>query len=544
MRLRNIISKISNKLSFGSKSADFPVFKDPASLPDSEYLEPLSDAAGLNVFYVDVSLGNDSNTGSTSAPWKSIKAAVAKVQPGSVIYVKDGDYGSEGTISIANKKASKVKPIHIVSLSPGGARVGGFKIASSDWIEVSGFTIVGNRVLPAKWQDMPEIVVNDPSITIDYDEDWSTRQLKVNQKYATFISMRNWTKNWTSGIEIAASKHITIANNEISLFTSGIGMAKNADLVLITNNIIHHTYSGIWGYEGGSTSFTNAYIRKNHIFQAFEAGVSLSFGAAKNRVEENIVEYSGGNLIATFKAGNDNLIQNNIIRFGGYYTEVHEYLGRSAISVHSAGTGSQVIGNYIEYMYDVTQRDGNGVAADYNGNGVFVANNVIYRVVGRGITAIKSGKIVAVHNTIIEPGYQSKDPKDGVGFSATFNTDIQNVFANNIVYAPTTGGMYLNGNIQKQTYLDHNLFFLAGKPIAATSFTQGGIYKDLTAFQNAGYGTNTIVSDPLFVDLSAGDYRLKPDSLAKGAGTSKYTLPYDKNGNPRSQSNPSLGAYE
>src|SRR5258705_226240 len=49
-------------------------------------------AAEAPVYYVDASIGSDSNSGTSSAPWKTIQKAANTVEPGSVVSVNAGTY--------------------------------------------------------------------------------------------------------------------------------------------------------------------------------------------------------------------------------------------------------------------------------------------------------------------------------------------------------------------------------------------------------------------------------------------------------------------
>ena len=91
--------------------------------------------------------GNDSNSGSSSAPFKTISAAMAKADPGTAVMVKAGSY----TDSIRVKSGTTEKPVWLVSADGEGAA----KITASspdkpvvygfgnDNIAIKGLEIIG-----------------------------------------------------------------------------------------------------------------------------------------------------------------------------------------------------------------------------------------------------------------------------------------------------------------------------------------------------------------------------------------------------------------
>jgi len=101
---------------------------------------------------------------------------------------------------------------------------------------------------------------------------------------------------------------------------------------------------------------------------------------------------------------------------------------------------TQIIGNNISYHYDMTGRDGNGVIIDYTAGGAIVANNVIYRVMGSGVTSTHSMSAYIVHNTIVESGYHGISRLNGVGIRMSQPDDTAAVIANNILVNNQAGG--------------------------------------------------------------------------------------------------------
>jgi hypothetical protein len=460
------------------------------------------------------------------------------------LYVKAGDYRAFGIIRLYHKRGTEQQPIQMVAERT-GAQVQGFQLVDSQWITIHGFAITGSKALPRGWQDMPKQVVDKPGMMIDPKKRWKLgRKNKVEQKYASWMSILDWENQPTAGISIQSSQHVTVKDNAISYHTTGILLSEQSTQVDIIGNVIHHCLDAISGAVGNAMSFAFSHIYDNHIKQIYREAICLRYGAHDNLVERNHLIYSGHSHIVTYQAGDANVIRGNDMRYGGYYTETMQAPGGSGISVHSAGKNTRVIGNDISYQYDNTGRDGNGVIIDYTPSRVIVANNVIHRVMGSGITSTHSKDAYIVHNTIVESGFNGVSRLNGVGVRMSQQDDTGATIANNILVNNRVGGIFFNGNMSRQRYVDHNLIYSdAHTPVAANGPQKELIFRNLVDWQKAGYGTHSKAIDPQFANVEQQNFHVLTQSAVEGWASPEYATASDKDDVERS-SKPTVGAYE
>lgn len=514
---------------------------------------PETDARAINQnYYVDGGRGNDNNAGTLTAPWATLAKAVQMVQAGDVVTVAAGDYRSQGDIYI-ERQGSEQAPIHFVSASPGQALVHSFSIRNSQWLTLSGFRIRGASPLPPAWQEMPAVVVDDPAVgVINPNETWLVRAGRVSRKYATYITLlKSRVDSWTQGIGVRASAHILLSDNDISDHTAGISVMDESQDVRIERNRLHHLGWGVYTIRGQRAAYSlqGGVIAHNHIYQNLSTGVWLHKDAHDNRVEANLIEYSGIGHISTHEGSARNLIVGNQLRYGGYYSETMENPGSSGISIHSSGPGNRVEGNFISDQVDITQRDGNGIIVDYTPHGALVANNIVYRNMGNGITSTHSGNNTIIHNTIVENGYNSQARWVGVGIGMAQVEDVNNIIANNLLWHNAKGEMYFGGLLAQQRYVDHNLYRGASGgagPLVSDAHDGQRSYQTLAQLHQVGVGQHAQVADDSpFVDLSQGDFRLRAGSEAIDTATPLHSIAGDFDGRPRPQgAAPDIGAFE
>jgi parallel beta-helix repeat protein len=505
-------------------------------------------------YYVSATNGNDLNSGTKDFPFKTILHGLSKLNAGDTLFVEAGNYGVEGDIYIG-KSGTSENPIVIKSTNPGNAEIKSIKILRQSWLHIIGFKITGEKKLPVDWKDMPEIVIDDPSIQIDPLLDWDDRYPLILNKYKSYAvfndygtSDTSWQNQYTQGIYLESCDNIIIGKNAISLHTVGIELAKECEFVTITQNEISHCLDAIYGAVPGllnNFSYANSIISGNYIHQIYREGIRLTGGANNNLIEYNTVHFSGHSHIVTYGAGGYNTIRNNVVRFGGYYTETMRHPGSSGISIHSGGPGNLVDGNTITHQYDITMLDGNGVITDYNPDGAVVVNNIIYKVMGAGLNSIYSGNNLFIHNTIINAGENTSSSKNGMAVKLFSEVDKNNVIANNIFFNCFNGGIFAKtANLSEQKYIDHNLyFFSSAAPLAADGTNPANFIYDLAGLREKGFGLYSMIAIPQIVDTAGLNFKLLESSPAIARGTAAYSFQHDRNRQPRNNP-PALGALE
>ncbi len=93
---------------------------------------------------------------------------------------------------------------------------------------------------------------------------------------------------------------------------------------------------------------------------------------------------------------------------------------------------------------------------------------------------------------------------------------------NNIFYrpggAPTQGEFVTYNDPPREIELmDYNLYYQDPKNVIGL-YDSNRTFNGLAAWQGSGFGANSKVADPMFMDAAGGDFRLAPQSPARGAG--------------------------
>lgn len=117
-----------------------------------------------------------------------------------------------------------------------------------------------------------------------------------------------------------------------------------------------------------------------------------------------------------------------------------------------------------------------------------------------------------------------------------------NVIRNNI-FVTRFQALVVEPSCVEGTVIDHNLYFGSIEP---ERFMWAGEYRDIEDMQKDGYCKGDIEGDPLFVDSTNADFRLKPASPAIGAGALEAKAgDTDLAGNPRvTNGKIDMGAYQ
>ncbi len=494
--------------------------------------------------------GNNGDAGDASQPWKTIQHGVNKVQSGDTLIIHGGSYQSE-TVHISQANGTSSNPIHIRAASGETPVLQSIQfINHNSWYIVEGLTFKNPRYgFPSAWKDMPNVVIDVPSIAIDPKESWATREGKVRQKYATFMALYDTMQNnWTIGIRVKNGHDITIRGNHLEGYTSGIQVTDNSANILVEQNTSYRCGVGFFAY-APAPSMHDSVIRNNDFQQSLRSGIVLKEGAYNNIVEENFTQHYAYSGITLNKNNHDNIIRHNVSKYGGYYSETMRHPGSTAINVHTSGPGNIVDGNFAAYQIDWTLNDGNGFSADLmlNGANVTFINNIAYRNMGSGITMTESPNGVIKHNTFVENGYQTTSLRNGAGVRLARDGDIDNIVSGNIFFNNGTSGLYAgHRNLNNQDHVDHNLYFSSnGKPFLKDDWglTNRNYFTLQQIQSNSSAEDHGVSGDPLFADAGQKDFHLQTASPAISQADSNQAPTTDKDGNTR-DGQPDIGAYE
>ncbi|WP_284645747.1 right-handed parallel beta-helix repeat-containing protein [Paenibacillus silviterrae] len=300
------------------------------------------------------------------------------------------------------------------------------------------------------------------------------------------------------GFKLIGSSDNTINHNEIAQTgNSGVEIAYDSDRNAINWNYIHHIGlvkkmgAGIWGY-----GVHNNRINNNRIEYTARYGISIKQWDAATDNTNNTIEYN--KVLHTNRDTSD--------------TGAIEMLGRGA-----ANTNSKIQYNYIEdtgglrpnwttpiFQYPYGS---DGIYLDDETSGVTVQGNFI-KDQSRAAVFVHAGDNNVIRNNVaiigntIWKGLGHEDGKDKfvrLEWGTNQRISSNNSIEKNIIYSKTASW---------PKYLDY--------------FNGGTYTTDYNNLYNvpkvSGKDTNSVISDPLFVNYSGGDYRLQSGSPAYPLG--------------------------
>jgi len=342
--------------------------------------------ASAATYYVALS-GNDSNPGSISAPWRTIRVAVSRLKAGDTLYIRGGVY--TGPADNIDTQAATV---------PSGT-------SWSSAITIAGYPGETAKIQPPDWYPGIRLTTGAPSylifqdLTIDMSRQLDDFNPAVNDKpEAIYVS---------SGTHHIRFQRLDIGytmSNAIQWSTNGVGPAYSSYLELLDSKI-HHAgqATGDSGHGGpginngyGIYMFTDDNVLAGNEFYS-NCAIAINSYGSRNVFKNNVIHNNGtrGGPAPAMNIGSssypgmsqDNLLFNNLIvsNRGGvqiYTNTVNTGLYNNTIY------GNQLDGLHLQYFGSVTVR-----------------NNIIY---GNGMDVRNdSGATVAVmdHNLI------SADPR-------------------------------------------------------------------------------------------------------------------------------------
>lgn len=519
-----------------------------------------------NVYYVDAASGNDSNDGlSKSGAWKTIsKVNSESLSPGDSILFKRGDIWRDGLRP--SSSGSSGSPITFGSYGKGNKPIISGGNLVNDWTEEE----------PNKWKSPcntgPDIVyfdgvpgnekssIND--LNYQYDWYWGFNTLyvysKSNPETAYTDSGVEWVKNGPlvingkdyltfDGIKFVAgdryyiikiyngANNIIIQNCTLNNFKHGIVVGDNdpssvatVTNIIIDNNTIESKQADL--SVGDGIRFENevqdSIISNNSFKNIYHSGVlfwsigSIGDPTTNNIVERNTFEWDNNAYYgrAFNTEGEENMCTNNIFRYNMIKNQPtqSQILGNENYFYYNIWDGGQLEGKYSDHS--------NAVAFETYDNCVchdnYFYNNIIHNAYEKGIVLC---------------GYRGyKDVKN-------------NVIKNNIIIGCDSSGnniqiRYANTSETKDQVIQYNCLY---SPATSDMIDYKGKTYDVSkAESNVTGWTNNVQHNPLFINVSNGNFKLQDISLCIDAGTD-VSLRQDYEGNTvPAGSATDMGAYE
>jgi hypothetical protein len=477
-------------------------------------------------FYVSTT-GNDSNPGSEASPWRTIQHAADTVHAGSTVNIRGGVYEE------------------LVTIRASGNAIGGY---------------ITFRCFPGE--------------TAILDAEHFTPSGRQG-----ILTIHNQSYVRIEGLEI---RNFRTAEHHLAPLGISV-MGAGTHIELLKNNVHHieNTFQGRDRPGSGGNGF----------------GIAVYGTDAKTPISDLIID---GNEVHHLKTGSSEslVVNGNVTNFRITHNVVHDNnnIGIDVIGFERTAPDpavDQARDGVVSHnlVYNITSRGNPAYGNDVNSDGIYVdggtrvlieqnimhdvdfgielasehkdratsyitaRNNLIYHThtAGVSIGGYAPDRGHTEHCTVINNTlYEDDTSATGSGeFQMQWNMS-DDIFANNIVYAGPRCLMTVNKSKFDKDYppvaIDHNLYYCARGP-EASEWQE--LSAHLTGFDNyvqsTGNDRHSHFQDPHFVDPSANNFHLPPDSPAIAAGTTEK-LPVnelDLDGSPRVKSGQiDIGCYQ
>jgi len=497
----------------------------------------ISLAQAGSTFYVSKS-GNDTNSGSYTAPWLTIQHAANSVTAGATVYVESGVYNE--SINFPNS-GTATGPITFVNYPGQTATIDGTGLSASGTQGL--INIVNQSYITLNGFEIRDYTTSKASVTpagIWVTGSGTGVQLLNNLVHnITTTSEKNGNAFGIAvyGTSSTPITNLTISGNQVYSLKTGQSESVNVDgnvtYFTISNNIVHDNDNiGIdaIGFEGvGPTGYDQA-----------------KYGEVSGNTVYNI-------------SGINNAGEGNSYDADGLYCDGCEYVIFERNTVHNCDLNMEAASEHKGHSSSyVTIRN----------NLFYDANTVGVSIGGYSNTVGASDHVVIVNNTL----YNNNTKNQGAEFQIQYHSGSAsgNIFENNIVYAGTQNVWIYSFVKGTTTYpappatLNWNLYYSTAGYVSGTSIDWAGKsnYKTYAAYQSgSGEDANSPVANPLFDNLGSNPPNLDVASNSPainagstsltcsvgycGSGTSIYGST-DYAGNPRINSSGqiNIGAYE
>lgn len=366
--------------------------------------------------------------------------------------------------------------------------------------------------------------------------------------------------------------------NDLNIISTGTSQAISMHLLNTTNGTQNNMFK--------NCTFECSITSTSSIVNCFAASGSATSAttACQAAADSNIIDsctfiggyygcaFYGGTSTATYARGNQ-IINNTIedYRYYAAYTLYHEDLlfsgndcsrpTRTSLTTHG-GIYASGVGNRNEYSKN---RVHNGFGGNLSYNGTFygfyffmdassaansnmIQNNVVDEMTGNsthyGIYASTANNLKIQHNTVIEDDTNATSGTVRCIYQAGTTAPGQDI-QNNIIIISKTGTGIKHGIYRQNTggTTDYNNVYITSTTGSNYYGYNGGNRLDLSAWQasTGTPGTNSSEIDPIYSN-PAPDYT-PSNPLLNGTGAALGILD-DYNSNPRSATNPDMGAFE
>lgn len=406
--------------------------------------------------------GNDSNSGTASAPWRTLQKAANVVTAGSQVVVHSGTYAG----FTLTRSGTASAPIVITGAANEAAPI------------VDG--TIGGRMDVIKVSGAHDIRLSDLVVQNAQGGEFSGAGIRVDSgSYGIVIEDNVIRENQSWGVNIHSSQDVTVRRNDVTGNAEGIQVSYQGDGVTLSDNDIHH----------------NDRMLRN------------------TPTSVNANDDTGGGAISLHKSDGHVLVSAN--RIWGNRAISYDYgWDGGAFSIYGASNAT--------FDRNVVWDNENVLETGTDGtNGLPCRNNVFTRNIAYG--AATQGRVMGLfircaedmliaHNTIHELMFGFSLGSDTANFS---NTVAGLRIVDNIIVM-TTGKVYgieQTAPLPSDVVINHNLVHSDSGQIATVRGVGGttslSTFRSWTGFEQDGVDAN-----PQFSSASARNYQLQAGSVA------------------------------
>ncbi|MFO7445619.1 MAG: right-handed parallel beta-helix repeat-containing protein [Ignavibacteriaceae bacterium] len=366
--------------------------------------------------------------------------------------------------------------------------------------------------------------------------------------------------------------HTSLENEDPNgKYAYGIRILSAGGIIKVHGNTVYHTGSNGIFADTKTKAGDEIHIYNNTVSYAGQAGISLY----KTRGSDGI---GGTGYVYKNNVSYSNRLGGELGGGGNRAAGIHFNDGvQSGVSLSQPYMKWYCYENVVYSSQSLNERnspDSDGIAVDYNANGVEVYKNLVYDCDGKGIYIWNADNCKIYYNivygndcgitvTALGKNGETTDNNDifnnvfyknynGDGRGKNYDTEIyfgqngrNNKFVNNILYASSKGHAYLyNTTNTSGCFVDYNLVYSEGGLNAPVGLDSDKGSQTFTRWRSnhTNWDKNSINADPLFKSPESFDFRLKPGSPAINRGITMGLLS-DFIGLPVIGA-PDLGAFE
>jgi len=515
------------------------------AIADVDYVPPATSA------YFVSTTGNDNNAGTQAAPWRTLKAAIARAPSGATIVMRGGEY-REGGISLSGKKLT-IQPFHREKVWLKGSVV------------VNGWVQDGNAWRHDGWNY--RFALDTPSESLDPNHPAAPYRdmMFFNGKPLRQVLSRSQVAAGTFYLDKATSR-LYVGSDPSGKRVEGAARAYAMDINTAAGSSIRGL--GIIQYASGydPSSLSAAALRVNSPNVTVE-GCTIAYNATVGMVvfgrncvvRKNTVVFNGEKGLGGYKA--DSLLltsstfaYNNIEHFKKWDAAG----AKLVLSTNMTWRGNRFENNYapggwcdlscyntiiVSNVFKNNQDQ--GFEFELSSKAIVASNLFVHNSDGLQI-GTGSSDVRAYNNTFVNNDYQLSvidDDRTSGDPLVTWNT-FNNTLRNNLFYSSVASGADLyvrdfnSSPLRNAAALlsssDYNAYYRSSTSVMPLlvswwNGTRENLYSTVYAFRTAtGNEAHSLVfdnmADPFFVSAAQGNYTLRSDSPAKGVG---QALPAD-----------------